>query len=118
MIEARVSRKTKDKQLKKLFLKSSTSLGRDLTLLAFALVPTGIKEYCMGKDVRQALELSPIEGKTAVNKVHIQWSPSVTWDGGKPTPQTGSGLFAFEKIPFQGYNLDGTRGSKKKQGKK
>lgn len=53
----------------------------------------------------------------AVNKVHIQWSSSVKWDGDKPLPQVGVAPFVFEKIPFQGYKLDGTAISKKKKGK-
>lgn len=77
-----------------------------------------VNGYCQGDTVRQAMRQSPIPGKTVVNKVHVQWSPHVKWEGDWPMHKVGVASFAFEKIPFEGYEVDGTVAPKKVKGKK
>ena len=113
MIETRVHGQTKDKQLKKLF-KTTASLASNQTRLAFALVPTRLAGYCTGDHVRRALQDSPVPGRTVVNKVLIAWSPNVRWVAGMPHLKVGFPPFVLERIPFEGYNVDGTVGAKKK----
>lgn len=117
MIEARVNGKTKDKQLKK-FVKTTGSLAKIRTCLAFALFPRATADYCLGNYVREALQASPVKGKVVVNKVHVQLSPSVKWEGDQPLAKVGAPPFVFEKIPFPGYKVDGTVVSKKDRDKK
>lgn len=117
MIETRISGATKDKQLKRL-LQTSASVSRDPTRLAFVLVPKSLDGHCMGQHVRQALRESPVEGKSVVNKVHVQWAPTVKLEDGKPRFNPGSTPFIFEKIAFEGYNVDGTIAARKGKGKK
>lgn len=118
MIEARVNRNTKDKQLQKLF-NTSGSVARSRTRLAFALFPTSVADSCLGHHVRQALQESPVVGKMVVNKVHVRWNPSVKWgDDGKAIYPDEMPPFVFEKIPFVGYNLDGTMITKKDKAQK
>ncbi|KAF6231878.1 hypothetical protein HO173_009961 [Letharia columbiana] len=107
MIEARVNGKTKDKQLKK-FVKTTGSLAKIRTCLAFALFPRATADYCLGNYVREALQASPVKGEAVVNKVHVQLSPSVTWEGDQPLAEVGTPPFVFEKIPFPGHKVDGT----------
>ena len=119
MIEARVNTKTKDKQLLKMFRnRGSASLATDPSLLAFALFPKSMDGHCLGQDVKQALKESPVLGESVVNKVHVQWSPAVTWEDGKPRFAAGVKPFVFEKIPFEKYNVDGSKAKKKGKGKK
>ncbi len=117
MIEARINGNTKDKQLKKL-VKTTGSQAKDRTRLVFALVPKAVNGHCQGDTVRQALRQSPISGKTVVNKVHVQWSPHVKWEGDWRMRKVGVAPFAFEKVSFEGYEVDGTVASKKGKDKK
>lgn len=110
IIEARINGNTKNKQLKKLF-KTTKSLAKNQIRLAFALFPTDLKHYCMGHHVKQALRESPVAGKPVVNKVHVQWSPSVKWDGDKkPLTQAGFPPFVFKKDPICGVQGGRHRG--------
>ena len=72
----------------------------------------------MGQHVRQALRESPVENKSVVNKVHVQWAPTVKLEDGKRRSNAESMPFVFEKIAFEGFNLDGTIATKKGRGKK
>ena len=117
MVEARVNGATKDKQLKRLF-QNSKSTASDPTRLAFVLIPQSMADHCKGQHVRQALQESPVEGALRVNKVHIQWRPAVKLKDGKPRFEAGIMPFVFEKIPFAGYNVDGTLVRKKDKEKK
>ena len=104
MIEARVRMNTKDEQLKKVF-NTTTSLAKNRTRLAFALFPTSLEGRRKGHHVRQALQTSPVEGKTAVDKVHVRRSPSATWDGDGPSHKGSCYAFLF----LNGSRLSGSR---------
>lgn len=106
MIEARVNEKTKDKQLKRL-LQTSASVARDPTRLAFVLIPKSMDRHCKGVHVKKALQKSPVEGKSIVNKMHLLWDPLINWEGNTPRYAAHMKPFVFEKIPFKGYDLDG-----------
>ncbi len=108
MIEARINTKTRNKQLRKL-IQGSGSAIRDPGRLAFALIPKGMNGHCKGQHTRQALRESPVEGHSVVNKVHVQWDPAVKFEGDKPRMGANSVPFLFEKIPFHGYRVDGTK---------
>ena len=119
MIEACVNGKTKDKQLLKLFrARISGSVTTNPSRLAFALFPKSMDGHCKGQDVKQALKESPVGGESIINKVHVQWSPAVTWENGKPSCAAGVEPLVFEKIPFEKYNVDGSKAKKKGKGKK
>lgn len=112
MIEARVNGQTKDKQLMKLF-KTSGSVANDPSRLAFALFPPSIAGHCTGQHVRQALQESPVDGQSLVNKIHVQWGPDVKLEGGKPRHGADVVSLVYNKIPLSGYNVDGKKtGSK------
>ena len=117
MVEARVSLQTKDKQLRKL-LAFSGSLGRDPSRLAFALFPMSMAKYYQGRYVRQALQESPVEGESILNKIHVQWSPAVKFVDGQAWIIEGSMPFIYHKIPLAGFNVDGSKIKKKGNGKK
>ena len=117
MIEARVSGQTKDKQLRKLF-NVSGSLGRDPSRLAFALIPTSMVSYYEGRYVRQALQESPVEAESILNKIHVQWSPAVKFVDGHPWVIDGAIPYVYNKIPVAGFNVDGSKAKKKGKGKK
>lgn len=118
MIEARVNGQTENKQLIKLF-KTSGSVLNDPSRLAFALFPPSMNGYCTGQHVRQALQESPVDGQSFVNKVHVQWGPDVKLEDGKPRQEANVVSFEYNKIPLSGYKMDGTRVEKKgKNGKK
>ena len=69
--------------------------------------------HCQAIYIRQALRESPIEDKMIVNKVHVQWSADVQWEGDQPCFAGQDKPFVFEKIPFAGYDVDGKQASKK-----
>lgn len=115
MIEARVNRKTKDRELHMLLQPTQSQHGNQ-SCLAFALVPTAMTIFCLGSDIKRALLESPIPDQMAVNKVHVQWNPRVQWKSGELKVPAGEPTFVFEKIPFEKNNLDGST-SKAKKGK-
>ena len=117
MIEARVSGQTKDKQLKRL-LNFSGSLGRDPSRLAFALIPTSMIKYYEGQYVRKALQESPVEGESMLNKIHVQWSSNVKFVDDRAWIKEGSMPYVYHKIPLAGFNVDGSKAKKKGKGKK
>lgn len=128
MIEARVNGNTKDKQLIMLFKnKNSGSVANDPSRLAFALIQKSVARSCVAKHIRQALQESPVEGESIVNKIHVQWDPAIKLVDGEPEPgfSTDPSIapFVYEKIPFAGYDVDGKKIGKKaarkaKNGKK
>ena len=117
MIEARVSGQTKDKQLKRLF-NFSGSLGRDPSRLAFALIPASMISFFEGRYVREALQESPVEGESILNKIHVQWSANVDFVDGNAWIIDGTQPYVFNKIPVAGFNVDGSKAKKKGKGKK
>ena len=117
MIEARVSGQTKDKQLQRLF-NFSGSLGRDPSRLAFALIPASIISFFEGQHVREALQESPVEGASILNKIHVQWSANVDFVDGHAWVIDGAQPYVFNKIPVAGFNVDGSKAKKKGKGKK
>ena len=117
MIEARISGQTKDKQLKRLF-NFSGSLGRDPSRLAFALIPETMVSFFEGQYVRQALQESPVQGESILNKIHVQWSANVDFVDDDAWLIDGAMPYVFNKIPVAGFNVDGSRAKKKGKGKK
>lgn len=120
MIEARISFQTKKKQLRRLF-NVSGSLGRDPSRLAFALIPDSMFEFIEGKYVRQALQESPVEGESILNKIHVQFSANVELVDDDALVTDGTEPFVFNKIPVAGFNVDGSKvkaKTKKGKGKK
>ena len=118
MIEACVNGKTKDKKLSRLF-RTSGSVANSPTRLAFALFPKSMDGHCLGRHVKQALAESRVKGQSTINKVHVQWSPAVTFlENGKPRFAAGVVPLVFEKVPFDKFNVDGSKAKKKANGKK
>ena len=108
MIEARVNGQTENKQLMKLF-KTSGSVANDPSRLAFALFPPSIASHCTGQHVRQALQESPFDGQSLVNKIHVQWGPDVKLEDGKPRHGANVVSFIYNKLPLSGYKVDGKK---------
>ena len=98
MIEARVNGKTKDKQLKILF-STSGSVANDPSRLAFALIPGSMKDFCLGRHIKEALQASPVEGGSIVNKVLVLWSHAVPWKDGKPVDTGNMPSIIMQKNP-------------------
>ena len=74
--------------------------------------------YCMGEYVRQALQESPVEGESILNKIHVQWSANVDFRDGQVWVRDGAAPYIYNKIPLPGFNVDGSRVKKKANGKK
>ena len=101
--------------------RSSQKLPQNQRRLAFLLVDGIVVSSLKADDVRTAFRACPIWEAGVINKVHVKKHPEVKISGGRLAPlPPDHPVFVLDKIPFEGYNLDGTEitGKQAKQQKK
>lgn len=120
MLEIRVKKGTKKAGLSALAKKSS-SFASNQRRFALVLVAGDLKRWIHGDRIRDALRQSPVWDHRVINKVHVRWDlTKINWVPSpipgeasiprpKPNLPLGTPLTVLEKIPFEGFNVDGTK---------
>ena len=77
----------------------------------------------MGAYIRRALQESPVNGPSILNKIHLHWSSDVKIVDGKVVD--GQACVHIDdmplvstKIPVSGFNVDGSKVAKRERTKK
>lgn len=114
MFEIRPNKKSEIPGLRKVAT-SSQKYAQNQRRLALILVDGEVARWIEGPELRDAFLASPQWEAGVINKVHVRWTSKVLWsitgDGQPRLPHypVNGPRFEFEKIPFEGYNEDGTK---------
>ena len=107
---------------------NSKKLKQNQRRFALFMYSGPVMEWMSAQHVRMALKASPVWEAGVINKVHVNWDKRLRWakiegrETAVPIPAPGmvpSDMYTYDRVPFDGFNVDGTEVSKSgKQEKK